>query len=210
MEGRALLFFLRREVFFWSRGKGRREIPRLSKYTIENEPAGANCEGVVCLQSWQRVTGTPEETAFYGRLIGQIAGPGTVVLLQGQLGAGKTVLAGGIADGLGIHQVVRSPSFSLLHLYEGRLPFYHLDLYRLSEPGELSELGVEDYLYGPGVCAVEWPEHLGPFWPAEYLAVHLVVVNERERQLLFQAEGEGHRRLLAELVARSGEKAERC
>ncbi|MDI3280402.1 MAG: tRNA (adenosine(37)-N6)-threonylcarbamoyltransferase complex ATPase subunit type 1 TsaE, partial [Bacillota bacterium] len=91
------------------------------------------------MQSWQRLATSPEETASYGRLIGQVAGPGTVVLLEGQLGAGKTVLARGIADGLGIHQVVRSPSFSLLHLYEGRLPFYHLDLYRLAAPEELSE-----------------------------------------------------------------------
>ena len=114
-------------------------------------------------------TRTPEETFEIGRKIGQSARPGQVYSLTGDLGVGKTVLAQGIAAGLGIEEEICSPTFTIVQVYEeGRIPFYHFDVYRIGDISEMDELGYEDYFYGEGVCLIEWanlieeilPEHL--------------------------------------------------
>ena len=106
-------------------------------------------------------TGTEEETRALGRQLGEQAGPGTVFLLSGYLGAGKTCLVMGIAAGLGLDpDRVHSPSFIMVNRYEGNPPLHHVDLYRL-EPGEdLSDLGLEELFQSPGVTAIEWSERL--------------------------------------------------
>ena len=102
-------------------------------------------------------TNSPEETFVLGRRIGQQAKAGEVYTLIGDLGVGKTVLTQGVAAGLGIEEPVSSPTFTIMQIYEeGRLPFYHFDVYRIGDAEEMDEVGYEDYFYGDGVCLIEW------------------------------------------------------
>ena len=102
-------------------------------------------------------TFSPEETHALGKKIGQQAKPGDVYTLIGDLGVGKTVFTKGFAAGLGIQEDISSPTFTILQLYEeGRLPLYHFDVYRISDPEEMMEVGWDDYVYGNGVCLIEW------------------------------------------------------
>ena len=113
-------------------------------------------------------TFSPEETRELGRKIGAEAVPGTVYTLVGDLGVGKTVFTQGIAEGLEIEEPICSPTFTIVQVYEeGRMPFYHFDVYRIGDIEEMDEIGYEDYFYGEGLCMIEWanlieeilPEH---------------------------------------------------
>lgn len=122
-------------------------------------------------------TGSEKETFALGRDLAGGLRAGDVVLLQGDLGMGKTVLARGLAAGLGVpEEDVRSPTFTLINLYQGRLPVYHIDLYRIDEPTELQELGLEEILGADGVAIVEWPERLGSYYPPRGL---LITITDR-------------------------------
>lgn len=102
---------------------------------------------------------SPEETAAFGERLGRDARPGEVYCLSGDLGVGKTVFTKGFARGLGVSEMVTSPTFAIMNSYEGeRLPLYHFDVYRISGGDELEETGCADYFYGGGVCLVEWAE----------------------------------------------------
>lgn len=113
-------------------------------------------------------TFSAEETRELGRKIGAEAEPGAVYTLVGDLGVGKTVFTQGIAEGLEIEEPICSPTFTIVQVYEeGRMPFYHFDVYRIGDIEEMDEIGYEDYFYGEGVCMIEWanlieeilPEH---------------------------------------------------
>jgi len=113
-------------------------------------------------------TFSPEGTKELGRKIGAEAAPGSVYTLVGDLGVGKTVFTQGIAEGLEIEEPICSPTFTIVQVYEeGRMPFYHFDVYRIGDIEEMDEIGYEDYFYGEGVCMIEWanlieeilPEH---------------------------------------------------
>jgi len=107
---------------------------------------------------------------------------GDVVLLRGNLGMGKTVLARGLAAGLGVDAAeVRSPTFTLVNPYQGRLTVYHLDLYRVDSARDLEELGLEEILGGDGVALVEWGERLGPYRPARFVEIGIEDRGGRER-----------------------------
>jgi len=102
-------------------------------------------------------TFSPEETKELGRKIGTEAVPGSVYTLVGDLGVGKTVFTQGIAEGLEIEEPICSPTFTIVQVYEeGRMPFYHFDVYRIGDIEEMDEIGYEDYFYGEGVCMIEW------------------------------------------------------
>ena len=102
-------------------------------------------------------TNSPEGTFALGRQIGRQAKAGEVYTLIGELGVGKTVLTQGVAMGLGIEEPVNSPTFTIMQIYEeGKLPFYHFDVYRIGDVEEMDEIGYEDYFYGDGVCLIEW------------------------------------------------------
>ncbi|MDR1193574.1 MAG: tRNA (adenosine(37)-N6)-threonylcarbamoyltransferase complex ATPase subunit type 1 TsaE [Peptococcaceae bacterium] len=117
-------------------------------------------------------TDGPAETRAWGAALARLLPPGAFVALRGDLGAGKTCLAQGMAQGLGYPGAAASPTFGLIHEYlGGRLPFYHFDVYRLKDPSELEELGYEDYFYGDGVCGVEWSERVPAYLPADRLEV---------------------------------------
>lgn len=111
-------------------------------------------------------TSSPEETFALARRLGEQAKPGTVYTLTGDLGVGKTVFAQGLARGLGIEEAINSPTFTIVQVYdEGRLPFYHFDVYRIGDIEEMEEIGYEDYFYGDGVCLVEWAELIEELLP---------------------------------------------
>ena len=104
-------------------------------------------------------THDPEETFEVGRKIGMNAKPGQIYTLTGDLGVGKTVFTQGVAAGLGITEPVNSPTFTIIQEYEdGRLPFYHFDVYRIGDLEEMEEIGYDDYFFGQGICLIEWAE----------------------------------------------------
>ena len=117
-------------------------------------------------------TYSPEETFALGEKIGKEAQPGQVYTLIGDLGAGKTVFTQGVAKGLGITEAVNSPTFTIMQIYEeGRMPFYHFDVYRIGDVEEMDEIGYEDYFYGQGLCLIEWANLIEEILPEQYLQV---------------------------------------
>ncbi|PLX47831.1 MAG: tRNA (adenosine(37)-N6)-threonylcarbamoyltransferase complex ATPase subunit type 1 TsaE [Desulfobulbaceae bacterium] len=132
-----------------------------------------------------------EQTMAFGRHLGAVARAGDVILLKGDLGAGKTTLTQAIGQGLGVDAqcYITSPTFSLLHEYDGRLPLYHMDLYRLSSEEEIEEVGFEEYIYGQGLTVIEWPERLGDLTPDNYLQIHITWQSPQGREITITAHG---------------------
>jgi tRNA threonylcarbamoyladenosine biosynthesis protein TsaE len=123
---------------------------------------------------------SPEETHALGRQIGEAAQPGEVYTLIGDLGVGKTVFTQGFADGLGITEPVSSPTFTIIQVYdEGRMPFYHFDVYRIGDVEEMDEIGYEDCFYGEGVCMIEWANLIREILPERYREVTIEKDPER-------------------------------
>lgn len=109
-----------------------------------------------------------KETSEIGKKLGQQAKPGEVYTLVGDLGVGKTVLTQGIAEGLGITEAICSPTFTIVQVYEeGRMPFYHFDVYRIGDIEEMDEIGYEDYFYGEGLTMIEWANLIEEILPAK-------------------------------------------
>ena len=145
------------------------------------------------------VTESPEETQRLGNRLGKLAQVGDVLLLVGGLGAGKTCLTQGIAWGLGIEGYATSPSFVVINQYQGRLPLYHIDLYRLDRLEEVIELGLDDYLYGRGVCVVEWAEKALDVLPEEHLLVKMSFLSDTSRSLVLRPNGQRYVEMLSQL-----------
>ncbi len=119
-------------------------------------------------------TNGERETFELGRRLGLSAAAGQVFALIGDLGVGKTVLTKGLAVGLGIEESVSSPTFTIVQIYdEGRLPFYHFDVYRIGEPEEMDEIGYEDYVYGQGVSLIEWADLIQEILPEHYTEIRI-------------------------------------
>ena len=117
-------------------------------------------------------TRSPEETYELGRKIGLQARPGQVYTLTGDLGVGKTVFTQGVAAGLGITEPVSSPTFTIVQVYEeGRLPFYHFDVYRIGDIEEMEEIGYDDYFFGKGICLIEWAELIEEILPDDRISI---------------------------------------
>ena len=117
-------------------------------------------------------TFSAEETYELGKKLGQNARRGSVYALIGDLGVGKTVFTQGVAAGLEIKEHINSPTFTIVQVYEeGRLPFYHFDVYRIGDPEEMEEIGYEDYFYGEGVCFVEWANLIEELMPEHTVTV---------------------------------------
>ena len=121
-----------------------------------------------------RETNSERETYELGLAMGREARPGEVYTLIGDLGVGKTVFTKGLAAGLGIQEPVSSPTFTILQEYEeGRLPFYHFDVYRIGDVEEMDEIGYEDYFYGDGVCLIEWADLIREILPEHYKEIRI-------------------------------------
>jgi len=144
-----------------------------------------------------------EQTAALGKILGGIVRAGDVITLEGPLGAGKTALTQAIARGLGVDPrlYVTSPTFSLLHEYQGRIPLYHMDLYRLAGEDEIESLGLPEYFYGSGLTVIEWPERLGILMPLERLHVVLVISGENSRTANLTGHGSRWQKKGAEIVS---------
>lgn len=142
------------------------------------------------------LSNSPEETQEIGRVLGSHACPGDVILLVGGLGAGKTCLTQGIAWGLGVQEQARSPTFVLVCQYQGRLVLHHIDLYRLDSVEEIWDLGLDEYLFGDGVCVVEWAEKAPEVFPAKHLLIELEYVGETQRRLTLKGQNSRDERLL--------------
>lgn len=138
---------------------------------------------------YELFTHSPEETQRFGARLGRLATPGDIYLLSGALGTGKTCLTQGIARGLDIKEPVVSPSFMLVRELYGRLPLYHIDLYRLDNIEEIMELGLDEYLYGSGVCVVEWAEKGLSILPAEHLLIQIGCLGDTGRSLQLMPSG---------------------
>ena len=140
------------------------------------------------MAQWETTTGAPEATRDLGRLFGELSSAGLVVLLSGELGAGKTCFAQGIADGLGVSRdtPVTSPSYTLLNIHYGRLPLYHFDLYRLARVDDLEDLGYDEFAEGDGLTLVEWADRMTDELPAS-VAVYIAALDEQQRELHFDA-----------------------
>ena len=119
-------------------------------------------------------TFSPEETFQLGRTLGEQAQPGEVYTLIGDLGVGKTVLTQGIARGLQIEEPICSPTFTIVQVYEeGRMPFYHFDVYRIGDIEEMEEIGYEDYFYGQGLTMIEWANLIEEILPEHYKEIKI-------------------------------------
>ena len=156
------------------------------------------------------VSESPEETQQVGMQLGKLNQPGDVFLLVGGLGAGKTCLTQGIAWGLGIEGYAASPSFVLINQYRGRLPLYHIDLYRLNSIEEVNELGLDDYLYGNGVCVVEWAEKAWAVLPSENLTVEMSFFSDTSRSITLKPNGKRYVEMISQLsVTQRAKEGER-
>lgn len=128
-------------------------------------------------------TRSPAETEGLGKRLGRILKKGDVVGLFGELGSGKTTLIKGVALGLLVKEVVKSPSFVIITEYEGRLPVYHIDLYRLERPGDSLEQELRDYFYRDGISLVEWADRIGDLLPDGAIRIFLEVLGSTERRI---------------------------
>ncbi len=146
-------------------------------------------------------TTSPAETITLGRKIAKLLNPGDIICLSGNLGSGKTTLAKGIAKGLSIDPVkVNSPTFVIMNAYEGRLPLYHFDLYRLNKRQEMGVIGYDEFLYGEGVSLIEWGERLEKLLPKEFLNVKIVQSGELERRFCFEAVGTKYKSMVDQIA----------
>ncbi|MEF9879882.1 MAG: tRNA (adenosine(37)-N6)-threonylcarbamoyltransferase complex ATPase subunit type 1 TsaE [Clostridia bacterium] len=138
----------------------------------------------------KQISHSPTETQAIGQRLAEQLQAGDVLLLLGDMGAGKSELTRGIARGLGITGYVTSPTFTILQAHEsGRLPLYHFDWYRLSSAEELYELSMDEYLYGSGVAVIEWPSRAQEAIPESYLQITLTPTDENTREIEYQSVG---------------------
>lgn len=135
-----------------------------------------------------------------GKRLAKVLKPGDIVLLKGDLGAGKTTLVKGIVQVWKVPaEKVHSPTFVLMNYYPARIPVYHFDFYRLNAPDEIAAIGYEEFLYGRGVSLIEWPEKFGGLSPEEYILVEFCHVNESQRECRISAKGKDYSARLAKL-----------
>jgi tRNA threonylcarbamoyladenosine biosynthesis protein TsaE len=150
-------------------------------------------------------TSSSRQTRSWGRKLGRLVQGGEIIGLIGELGTGKTCFVRGFTEGVGVGKDawVRSPTFTLINEYEGRLPVYHIDLYRVAKREQLEGLNLREYLYGDGVSLIEWFEYLPPEEVGEHLELRMVHGGGDRRELTFVAHGERYQELLNRLAKAS-------
>ena len=149
---------------------------------------------------FQVTTHSPEQTQQIGTALGRLSKTGDLILLVGDLGAGKTCFTQGMAWGTGFDGFAASPSFVLVREYPGRIDLFHIDFYRLDHIEEIAELGIDDYLYGDGICVIEWADKALDSLPGEYLLITFEHLAESDRRLRLEAHGERYTGLLEQIM----------
>ncbi len=165
------------------------------------EPVKYNHKGKDIMTETVRIMShSPAETIAIGCGLGKLLQPGDILCLAGGLGAGKTCLARGVAMGLGADEArVSSPTFVLAQEYRGRIPMYHLDLYRLRSAEEVEDAGLDEYIGLDGVAVIEWPDVYGPLLNMDRLTVDIATTAAFERELILAARGDRYIRILEEM-----------
>lgn len=144
------------------------------------------------------ITANALETINLGNKIGELLNPGDVILLTGDLSAGKTTITKGIGEALGVKRVINSPTFTIVKVYKGeKCPLYHLDLYRLD--GLNNDFDLEEYIESDGVCVIEWPYQVSEILPNEYITICLKRIDEFKREIEISAVGERYLRIVGDL-----------
>lgn len=130
-----------------------------------------------------KITNSPKDTVNLGRIIGSLVKPGDIIALKGNLAAGKTTLTKGIALSLGIEEEVTSPTYTIVGEYAGRLPLYHMDMYRIESTEEFEMLGIDHLLYGNGVSVIEWSERIEEFLPENHIVIDIQRKEDGSREI---------------------------
>lgn len=141
-----------------------------------------------------------DQTLSLGKKIGRSLSRGDVVAIRGELGAGKSVIARGICEGLGIAQRTRSPSFTFMNRYRGPIDVYHIDLYRIERMGELATLGWEEMLYSDAITLIEWADKLGSLLPPASLDISIEITGEETRRIALKANAERHEGIIEDIL----------
>ena len=145
-------------------------------------------------------TTSVKETIAIGKKLGKLMSPGDVIYLTGELGAGKPCFVKGIAEGLGIRgKDITSPTFIIINEYKGKIPLYHIDLYRIGVIDDLRDIGMDEIVYGKGVTAIEWAERIKDVLPDERLDITLKWVDDKTRSIEIRAFGHHHKEILDKL-----------
>jgi|SRR5690625_419722 len=145
-------------------------------------------------------TSSEEETLKLASRLALLLRPGDVITLEGELGTGKTVFAKGIARGLGIKEMVTSPTFTIVKEYEGELPLYHMDVYRLEHSDE--DIGFSEYFNGDGISIIEWAQFIEYYLPSDRLNIQMKYIDEKSRLIIFEPKGSHYEELTNKLLAK--------
>lgn len=150
------------------------------------------------MSEYNLTTSSPRATKRIAEKLALLLRPGSVITLEGELGVGKTVFAKGIANGLGVKEPVTSPTFTIIKEYEGELPFYHIDAYRLEFSEE--DIGFDEYFSGSGITVIEWAQFIEDFLPKNRLQIEISYVNEHSREITFVPEGSEYDKVVKRLL----------
>lgn len=140
-----------------------------------------------------------KDTEKLGKIIAKCLEKGTVICLDGELGAGKTSLTQFIAEEFGVKEYIVSPTFTIIKEYEGKLPFYHMDVYRIGSEDDMYELGFDEYIYSEGVTIIEWADLIRAILPQERVNIKIIRIDDRKREISIEGEGPAYEKLLKEL-----------
>lgn len=135
------------------------------------------------------ITKSAEETSRLGKIIGEKLKQGDIISLNGDLGAGKTHMTKGLAEGLGVFDYITSPTFTIVNEYEGRLPLYHFDVYRIDDIQEMYEIGFDEYLFGKGVSIIEWGDIVKELLPENTIHIDIKIVDDTTREINIEDKG---------------------
>ena len=147
-------------------------------------------------------TNSPEETEKFANSLASILEPGDVICLDGDLGAGKTAFTRGVARSLGIREHITSPTFTIVNEYEGKMPLYHFDVYRIEDSSEMLEIGFDEYIDGNGICVIEWAKNIMDIIPPDHIDVTIKKDYSKDdsyRQIILEPKGEKYKSLINSL-----------
>src|SRR5690625_259340 len=153
---------------------------------------------------YEKLTKSAIETKEFATRLGTLVSPGDVITLEGDLGAGKTTFTQGLAVGLGVKRNVTSPTFTIIKEYQGRIPLYHMDVYRLEDAEE--DIGFAEYFYGTGITIIEWAQYIDDFLPKNRLDSYIEVIDQDRRKIICQSSDSHYETLISELKAAEGDK----